>query len=88
MLYLNTIELFFLFVEQLDQLELCLPYCRLLTGILILAVFQNLRWNSNKTSLYAVHFVVSFRGEQHPNLHALVELPSVDATIFMQNAVI
>ena len=39
------------FVEQLDQLEVCLPYSRLLTGIPILAVFQNLRWNSNKTSL-------------------------------------
>ena len=27
------------------------PYSRLLTGIPTLAVFQNLRWNSNKTSL-------------------------------------
>ena len=26
--------------------------CLLLTGIPILAVFQNLRWNSNKTSLH------------------------------------
>ena len=51
MFYLNTIEQLFLFVEQLDQLEVCLPYSRLLTGISILAVFQNLRWNSNKTSL-------------------------------------
>jgi len=51
MFYLNTIEQLFLFVEQLDQLEDCLPYHRLLTGITILAVFQNLRWNSNKTSL-------------------------------------
>ena len=51
MFYLNTIEQLFLFVEQLDQLEVCLPYIRLLTGIPILAVFQNLRWNSNKTSL-------------------------------------
>ena len=41
----------FLFAEQLDQLEVCLPYSRLLTGIPILEVFQNLRWNSNKTSL-------------------------------------
>ena len=53
--YLNTIEQLFLFVELLYQLELCLlghmlPYSRLLTGIPIL-VFQNLRWNSNKTSL-------------------------------------
>ena len=47
MFYLNTIEQLFLFVEQLDQLEVCLPYSRLLTGIPILAVFQNLRWNSN-----------------------------------------
>ena len=52
MLYLNTIEQLFLFVEQLDQLEVCLPYIRLLTGIPIPAVFKNLRWNSNKTSLH------------------------------------
>ena len=51
MFYLNTIGQLFLSVEQLDQLEVCLPYSRLLTGIPILAVFQNLRWNSNKTSL-------------------------------------
>ena len=51
MFYLNTIEQLFLIVEQLDQLEVCLPYSRLLTGIPILVVFQNLRWNSNKTSL-------------------------------------
>ena len=44
MFYLNTIK-------QLEQLEVCLPYRRLLTGIPILAVFQNLRWNSTKTSL-------------------------------------
>ena len=36
MFYLNTIEQLFLFVEQLDQLEVCLPYGRLLTGIPIL----------------------------------------------------
>ena len=51
MLYLNTIEQLFLFIEQFDQLEVCLPYSRLLTGIPILVGFQNLRWNSNKTSL-------------------------------------
>ena len=51
MFYFNTIEQLFLFVEQLDQLEVWLPYSRLLTGIIILAVFKNLRWNSNKTSL-------------------------------------
>ena len=51
MFYLNTIEQLFLFVEQLDQLEICLPYSWLLTGIPILAVFQNISWNSNKTSL-------------------------------------
>ena len=39
MFYLNTIEQLFFFVEQLDQLEVCLPYSRLLTGIPILAVF-------------------------------------------------
>ena len=31
--YLNTIEQLFLFVEQLDQSEVCLPYSRLLSGI-------------------------------------------------------
>ena len=51
MFYLNTIEQLFLFIEQVDQLEVCLPYSRLLTGIQILVVFKNLRWNSNKTSL-------------------------------------
>ena len=51
MFYLNTIEHLFLLVEQLDQLAVCLPYSRLLAGIPILAVFQNLRWNSNKTPL-------------------------------------
>ena len=51
MFYLNTIEQLFLFVEQLDQLEVCLPYSRLLAGIPVMAVFQNIWWNSNKTSL-------------------------------------
>ena len=51
MFYLNTIEQLLLFVEQLDHLAVCLPHSRLLTGIAILAVFRNLRWNSNKTSL-------------------------------------
>ena len=51
MFYLNTIEQLLFFVEQLDQLEVCLPYSRLLAGIPILAVFQNLSWISNKTSL-------------------------------------
>ena len=52
MFYQNTIEQLFFFVEQLDQIEVCLPNSRLLTGIPILAVNQNLRWNSNKTSLF------------------------------------
>ena len=50
MFYLNTIDQLFLFVEQLDQLEVCLPNSRLLAGISTLAVFQNLRWNLNKIS--------------------------------------
>ena len=61
MFYLNTIEQLFLFVEQLDQLGDCLPYHRLLTGITILAVFQNLRWNSNKTSLIENKFKLIVR---------------------------
>ena len=36
MFYLNTMEQLFLFVEQFDQLEVCLPYSRLLAGIPIL----------------------------------------------------
>ena len=42
-----------LFVEQLDTLQVCVPYSRLPTGIPIQAVFQNLSisCNSNKTSL-------------------------------------
>ena len=51
MFYLNTIEKLFIIVEQLNQLEVCQTYHRLLNGILIRAVSQNLRWNSNKTSL-------------------------------------
>ena len=47
----HQIKQLFLFVEQRDQLEVWLPYSRLLTGIPILAVFQNLRGNSNETSL-------------------------------------
>ena len=44
----GEIEMFYL--NTIDQLEVCLPYSRLLTGIIpTLAVFQNLRWNSNKT---------------------------------------
>ena len=66
MFYLNTTEQLFLFVEQLDQLQVCLPYSRLLTGITILAVFQNLRWNSNKTSLFLPIF------SQHKALSMLV----------------
>ena len=45
MFYVNTIQKLFPFVEQLDQLEVWQPCNRLLTGIPILAVFQNLRWN-------------------------------------------
>ena len=58
MFYLNTIEQLFLFVEQLNQLEICLPYSILLTGIPILAVFQNLRCNSNKTSLLTTSLII------------------------------
>ena len=47
MFYLYTIEQLFLFVEQLDHLEVYLLYSRILTEIPILVVFQNLRWNSN-----------------------------------------
>ena len=59
MFYLNTIEQLFLFVEQLDKIEVCLPNSRLLTGIPILAVFKNLSWNSNKTSLTLFIFIFS-----------------------------
>ena len=39
---MNTIEQLFLLVEQIDQLEVCLPYSRFITGIPVLAVFLNL----------------------------------------------
>ena len=64
MFYLNTIEQLFLLVEQLDQLEVCLPYSRLVAGIPILAEFQNLRLNSNKTSL-----CISFLELCHQTIH-------------------
>ena len=55
MFYLNTIEHMFQFVEQKDQLEVCLPCTcsRLLTGIPMLAVVQNLRWNNNKMTKFS-----------------------------------
>ena len=48
---LNAQEQLFLFDKQLDQLEICQLYSMLPAGIPILAVFQNLMWNSNKTPL-------------------------------------
>ena len=51
---MNAIEQLFLFVEQLDQLEVCLPYSRLLTGITALQKGTTARWYSNKTSLTKV----------------------------------
>ena len=76
MFYLNTIEQLFLFVEQLDQLEVYLPYSRLLAGTPILAVYQNLRRNSYKTSLtlkacFAIKYVHNRGG--------------TDGTIFVTN---
>ena len=39
-------------------LEICLPYGKLLTGMpILLAVFQNSRWNSNKTSLDQIDWI-------------------------------
>ena len=66
-LFMNTIKQLFLFVEQVDQLEVCLPYSRLLTGIPILSVFQNLRWNSNKTTLKATNWVLLGGLKQNTN---------------------
>ena len=59
MFYLNTIEKFFLFVQQKDQLEVYLLYSRLLTGIPMLGVFQNLRWNNNKMTLPNMIFIAT-----------------------------
>ena len=47
----NVLFEYHLAAEQLDQLKVCRPYSRLLTGIPILAVFH-LRWKSTKTSLH------------------------------------
>ena len=51
MFYLKTIKQLLLFIDQLDQKEVCLPNIRNLTGIPKMVVFQNLRWNSNNTCL-------------------------------------
>ena len=68
-------------VEQLDQLEVCLPYSRLLTGIPILEVFQNLMWNSNKTSLQSLAINVKIKDANKMEgvgvfFHWNVEVPS------------
>ena len=46
-------------IEWLDQLEACLPSSGLLTGIPIIVVFQNLRWNSNKTYLLKFEYKIT-----------------------------
>jgi len=51
------------FVEQLDQLEVCLPYSRLLSGIPILMVLKKLRWNSNKTTLINMKLNIEMNGQ-------------------------
>ena len=51
MFYLNSTLNFGTPPVLVFQLEACLPYSRLLAGIPMLAVFQTLRSNSNKTSL-------------------------------------
>ena len=51
MFHLNTIKQLIHFV---DHLEVCLPHSRLLTGIPLLVVFKNLRWNSNIKHLYTL----------------------------------
>ena len=48
-LYICNFVAFCLAVRPVTKVYL--PYSRLLTGIPKLSVFQNLRWNSNKTSL-------------------------------------
>ena len=76
MFYLSTIEQLFLFVEQLDQIEVCLPLSRLLTGIPILAVFQNLRWNSNNTSLQGLVKFKNFAKRIHfHDTYFLISVP-------------
>ena len=52
--YLNPIEQLLHFVEQLDQLEVCLPCSRLLTKIPILLGFKELWCSNNKMTL--IHF--------------------------------
>ena len=80
MFYLNTIEQLLLFVKQLDQLEVCLPYSRLLTGIPKLVVFQNLRWISNKTSLTNNKFKFKFREVTDEELDKIIEESSLTNT--------
>ena len=61
MFYLNTIVQLFLSVVQLEN---CLPHSSLLTGIQILVVFQNLKWNSNKITLHYSRFIMSMNLNQ------------------------
>ena len=92
--YLNTIEQLFLFVEQLDQLEVCLPNSRLLTWIPKLAVFQNLRWNSNiitivvHTSLYSntqsIFIKISITGSQNNSSHSQLESEYVSERVLQR----
>ena len=66
---MNTIQKLFLFAEQLDQLEVWQPCNRLLTGIPLLAVFQNLRWNSNKTRIsFLMNLEMDSCGRGHPSV--------------------
>ena len=63
MFYLNSTLNFGIPPVLVFQLEVCLPYSRLLAGIQILAVFPNLRWNSNITSLCDLCTGWCFRGD-------------------------
>ena len=85
MFYLNTIEQLFLFVEQLDQLEVCVPFSRLLTGIPILAVFQNLRWDSNKTSLYRSD--MNFKNNYIIQLHNIILVCTLCLVLIILNKI-
>ena len=57
MFYLNTIEQLFLFVEQLDQIEVCLPY-KMAKFELILIVFERLPVPKKRLNL-AIWFSVA-----------------------------
>ena len=72
MFYLNTIEQLVLFVEQLYQLEVCLPY------IPIQAVFQNMRNEQIELFSFLTKFDQLLQKQQkHYSFEATTTIPII-----------